>query len=34
VSGVHLRDFAPGPTLRGCSGGKSLATCDLVWILV
>jgi len=28
VSGAHLRCFAPWPTLCGCSGGESLATCE------
>jgi len=27
VSGAHLRGFAPGPILQGCSGGELLATC-------
>jgi len=27
VSGAHLCGFASGPTLQGCSGGESLATC-------
>jgi len=27
VSGAHLSGFAPRPTLQGCNGGESLATC-------
>jgi len=27
VRGAHLRSFASGPTLRGCSSGELLPTC-------
>jgi len=27
VSSAHLRGFPPWPTLQGCCGGESLATC-------